>query len=326
MQASQAKESTVNLPRAIVRRSAAIQARIDARNKPPEPKAEPADPTAPAPADPTAATPADPTPPAPEPQPVDPRENDPAYWRQRFNVTAGVLRTEREQRKGENEGFHQRISELEGQIRTLQTSAPSPAADTAIDVTQFFTPEQIEQFGEEQCKAMAKAAIASAKAAVNEAIEKEVKPLREAQTRKAAETEAERKQSFVDRLTELVPNYQEIDVDPAWLSWLAQEDESSGEERQGILTRHIAAQNAAKVARMFEAFLKTRKPRPQPPVVGSGTGAGPSGDPPPPASPNAAKPPTDVEVRDFYKRAALGRVKDAERIEFEARMKLRTSR
>ena len=45
----------------------------------------------------------------------------------------------------------------------------------------------------------------------------------------------------------------------------------------------------------------------------------------PPASQGLAAP-TGDEVKDFYKRSALGKVKDSERVEFEARLKLRTPR
>ena len=323
MQASQAKDSTVTLPRAVLRRSAAIEARIAARS---EPKTEPADPNAP-PVDPSAqaAIPSEPAPPAEPAAPAaDPRENDPAYWRQRFNVTAGVLNAERNQRKGDATEFNRKLTELQEQVRTLQAAATP--SETKLDLGQFFTPEQIEQFGEEQCEAMAKAANASAQAAVKQAIEAEVKPLREAQERTKTQTIEDQKQAFTDKLAELVPNYAEIDVAEDWLAWLAQEDEATGLERQGILNSHIASLNAVKVAKVFTDFLKTKAPKPVPPVVGKGNGAGPSGDAPP-VVPAALKAPTDAEVKAFYKRAAImqGRMPESERLEFEARMKLRTA-
>lgn len=322
MQASQAKDSPVTLPRAVLRRSAAIDARIAARN---ESKPDPTDPNTPpalpnvqavTPSDPPALPLAEATAPA-----VDPRENDPAYWRQRFNVTAGVLKTERDARKAEAAETNRKLTELQEQVRILQASAP--LIETKMDLTRFFTPAQIEQFGEEQCEAMAKAANASAQAAVQQAIEAEVKPLREQQERTRTQTVEDRKQAFTDKLTELVPNYAEIDTDPAWLAWLAQDDEATGLERQAILNTHINALNAPKVAKVFTDFLKSKAPRQSPPVVGKGNGAGPSGDAPP-VSTAAAKAPTDAEVKDFFKRATLGKVKDTERVEFEARMKLRT--
>ena len=326
MQASQARDSNVNLPRAIVRRSAAIQARIDAQR---EPKTDPADPNAP-PADPSAASATPSDPPAPPVEPAapaaDPRENDPAYWRQRFNVTAGVLKAERTAHQGKIDELTRKMTEMQEQVRTLQVAAPT--SESKLDAKQFFTPEQIEQFGEEQCEAMATAAMKSAQAAVQQAIEAEVKPLREQREREKAQTIEERKQAFTDKLGELVPGYAEIDTDPAWLAWLAQEDEASGLERQAILNQHINTLNAVKVAKVFQDYLKSKAPapRPTPPVVGKGNGAGPSGDAPPEPPASSLKAPSDAEVKDFFKRSALGRVKDTERVEFEARLKLRNGR
>ena len=318
MQASQAIESNTVLPRAIVRRSQAIQERIAAR----EPKPESADPEA-TPAEPIAqaATPVEPPAPPAEPAApaVDPRESDPLYWKQRFTVTSGLLAAERRERQGETAALNQRMTELQEQLRTLQANKPVPT----VDVAQFFTPEQIEQFGEEQCMAMARAAQTAAQAATREAIEAEVRPMREAQAQTAAQTAAEAKREFVDKLAELVPDYAAIDASDEWKAWLAQEDEASGMDRGEILDKHVKLRNPQRTARMFDDFRKSRQlQQPQPPVVGRGDGAGPTGEAP--ATPAAGlRPPTDLEVREYYKRAGLGKVKDSERVEFEARLKLR---
>ena len=320
MQASQAVESNTVLPRAIVRRSQAIAERIKARESKPEsadPEATPAEPIA------QAATTVEPpaTPVEPAAPAADPRESDPAYWKQRFLVTNGLLTAERRERQGETAALNQRMTELQEQLRTLQ--ADKPAAP--IDVSQFFTAEQIEQFGEEQCVAMARAATKSAQTAVQQAIEAEVKPIREAQQRTAEQTVAEAKRVFVDELARLVPDYSVIDASDDWKAWLAQEDEATGLDRGEILDKHVRLRNPQRVARLFEDFRKSRPQPLQPPVVGRGEGAGPTGEALP--VPQAGlKPPTDAEVREYYKRAGLGKVKDSERVEFEARLKLRATR
>ena len=82
MQASPAKNET-RLPRAVLKRSAAIEERIKARSEPETP-----DPALPTPA--SSADPANPNrrkTPAP---PADPRRTAPACWKQRFDATAGV--------------------------------------------------------------------------------------------------------------------------------------------------------------------------------------------------------------------------------------------
>jgi hypothetical protein len=321
MQASTAKNET-RLPRAVLRRSQAIEERLKAQR---EPNADPVDPAPPV--DPSAVItdPVDPapqpTPPAPPPPVADPRESDPAYWKQRFKVTEGVLRHERLERQTEAEGLNQRLTELQEQVRTLQASKPAAKPD----IGKFFTPEQVEQLGEDQCEAIVAMAEKTVAAQVKDAIDAEIKPLKERQESEREQDLKARKVAFTDKLGELVPDYTEIDVDEGWLAWLAQDDDTTGWQRQAILDRHIQALNAPKVAKMFEAYRLTLPKTPAPPVAPHGKAAGPSGDPP--AQPSRAlTPASDAEVRDFHKRAALGKVKAAERVEFEARMKLRTGR
>jgi hypothetical protein len=318
MQASQATNET-RLPRAVLKRSAAIEDRIKART---EPKTDPADPNAP-PAEPSAqaATTGDPTPP-PQP-PADPRESDPAYWKQRFNVTAGVLNKERGERRAEQEGFNRRLTELQEQVRTLQANA-TPPADASIDLGQFFTAEQVQALGEDECRTMAATALKAAQTTVRSAIDAEIKPLRDRQAADAAQAVTDRKTQFVDKLAELVPDYAEIDAADEWKAWLAQDDEHSQLQRQELLDRHVGALDATKVAKMFQSYKASKAP-PAPPVAPRGTGNAPSGELPAPAA-EMARPLTAAEKRDFYKRSALGKVKDPERKEFEARLKLHAGR
>lgn len=322
MQASQATNET-RLPRAILKRSAAIEERIRART---EPESHPADPNAP-PALPSAeaANPADPNPaPTPPTPPVDPRKSDPAYWEHRFNVTSGVLRAEREARQLEVEGFNQRLSELQDQISALQASAPA----AAVDLSQYLTQEQIETLGEDEAKAVAAAAVNAARATVQSAIEKEIKPLRDQRATEQADDAAARKQKFVADLRKAVPDFEIIDVMPEWVDedtgWLAEEDETTGVQRQVLLDRYVKKGDVARAAAMFNAFKATRQV-PQPPIAPNGSGAGSGGDPLPVPG-KGLKPLTPGEIKAFYTRSALGKVKDAERAEFEARRKLTPGR
>jgi len=309
MQASQAKNET-RLPRAVLKVSEALKAHIDARN---EPKTDPVDPNAP-PAQPSAEA----TPPADPNPPADPRATDPAYWKQRFEVTAGVLKAEREGRKTDALAFQQRITELGEQLRSAQaTVQPS---NTAVDLGQFFTPEQINLLGEDEATAIAKAALGTAQKAVKEAIDAEIKPLKEATKAAAEQTALERKTAFQDKLTEVSPNWAAIDQEQGWLAWLAEENEQ-GVERQTLLDAHVKKGDATRVGAMFNAYLKSKE-LPVPPVTPNGSGAGPGGEPPPKPNPEGLTKPTAAETKDFYKRAALRKVTDQERAAFEARLKL----
>lgn len=333
MQQAPGASNDTQLPRAVLRRSEAINARIKARNEARQPEsAVPAAPTV----DPTSA-PNDPTPPgsvaappatppaSPEP-PADPRENDPVYWRHRYKTVEGVLRVERQQRQDEQDRHHQEVTQLQEQIRSLQAQQPAPAPD----LTKLFTPEQIEKFGADQLATVATAAQKAARDEAQALIQAAVKPLQEERKARTEQTEADRQAAYLGKLAELVPNYAEIDASDEWKLWLAQVDDDTEEQRQETLMRYHRAMNARQVAKIFKRFEQESAPAPvpAPPVTPHG-GAVADGANAPRAASAALTVPTEAEVRDFYKRCATkkpgqnGYVTDAERKTFEKRLELK---
>lgn len=284
---------------------------VEARNKPGAPDAEgqpsaAAAPAAPSPTEPPSGTPAT----AP-----DQRENDPEYLRHRLNVTQGLLKAAERRHSEEMQAKDRTIEELRTRVSSLEANAKP----SEIDLSVMFTPEQIEQFGEDQCRAMAGAAIKAAREQAQTLIDAHVKPMQERSKAEAQRAKDTKEAAFWADLARLVPNYEQINVDQKWLAWLTEEDEATGFVRQDILDRHSSALNAAGVAKMFKAFEASLPKAAEPPVAPAArsVGAGAPALPPGPAKGY----PTREEIRDFYKRAAIGRVKDAERFEFEARLK-----
>lgn len=330
-------QNGVQLPRAVLRRSAAIEQRIAdmkaaAGTPPPNPETPPAvtDPQATkTPETPPAS--ATPTPPAPPAPPVDPHENDAGYWKHRFLTTEGVLRTTKathEQRMSEAD---QRINELQEQLRTLQANAPA----APLDVTKAFTPEEIEKYGIDQCRAVLRGAQAAADEQLKTLIAAEIQPLKDAAKKREDEAKQRQKddaaaefEQFKARIRDAYPAFDVTDVSPGWIEWLKGIDDATGLERNEILQAHAGKRNVTAIVKMFRVYEQATKPA-APPVAPHGGAGDATGGGPAPAAPNqvaALTPPTDAEVRDFYKRAAQGRVKPEERVEFEAREKLRYSR
>ncbi|MEY2653602.1 MAG: hypothetical protein RLZZ524_630, partial [Pseudomonadota bacterium] len=319
-----------HLPRAVRAQMQRVNDRLAARSavgseQPPTPAPNPApDGGAPAPTasatndDPPRADlapPADPASTAPSAA-ADPRENDPVYWKQRFKVTEGMLQS----RSAEVRALGHQITELQEQIATLKAQSAA-AAPSKPDLSAFFTPEQINNFGETQCEAMASAAMTAARQQAQALIEAEVKPIRDRAQQSAKQADDDAEAAFWAKLAELEPEYEDINARPEWLAWLAQPDETTGLVRQDILDRHRHARNAAGVAKVFQAFKGTHK-RPTPPVSAPRS-AGPAEAPPPAPAAAAKGYPTREEIREHYKRAATGKVTQAERDEFEARLRLK---
>lgn len=322
MSASTAQNET-RLPRAVLRISEAVQARIDARDAQRGTKPDPVDPNAPTAQ--TTTPPADLTPGSQVPE--DPRESNPVYWKQRFLSTEGRLKAEVAGRRADAEAHHQQVSELTEQIRNLQASAPAPKTDLG----ELLTPEQVETLGEEQAQVVVETVMKAARKQVDTAIAAAIQPLKDRETRQQATDMEARKRKFVDELLELVPDYPEIDVQPGWLAWLEQEDPATGYVRQELMDGHIARANAPAVAKFFKAYQATLPRTPAPPVAAAGSGAGPSGEAQPNPNMGLTKPTAD-EIKAYYKRCSTirkgqpGYVTDQERAEFEKRLKLSASR
>lgn len=315
MTTATSQQDTTRLPRAVRAQMERVQQLLEPKNPAPAADAPPTTESSAAPAPVTTEEPGAPAP-APAPAAADPRENDPAYWRQRFNVTQGMLRRQQEQHRDELAERDREIDQLRERVKTLEAGAPN--TEQQIDLSQFFDPEQIDRFGEDQCRAMANTAMKAARTAAQQLIDAEVKPIKARADQDAQRSEKEAEARFWEDLAEKFPNYEAVNASQEWLDWLADRDPTTKLVRQDVLNAHRRKRDAEGVAAMFQAF-EQGKQRPQPPVAPP-RAAG--------AAPNDAQPrntpaqgyPSPSEIKDFYKRAALGKVTDKERVAFEARL------
>lgn len=316
----QASASETNLPRAVratVERVRSLQAaRADLNPNPTDPA--PTEPTVPN-AETTPVT-------APNESRGDPRHADPRYWESRYHAEVGIHKATRTRHAEQMGEMNQRIAELQEQLRAAQASAPPPK----IDLGKFFTPDQIERFGEDQCEAMARASLAAADQRVKDAVAAEVEPLKQQQTHRARAAADDELNQFKSKLTELEPDWETTDKTPAWLDWLEEIDPETELQYGSLVDHHAKARNATAVAKLMRKFKQlTHRQVPTPPVTPAGSGAAPHVDTPPPGTPEQPSGLTPLrpgEATAFYTRSALGKVSDEERRIFEARLKLGSSR
>ena len=71
-----------------------------------------------------------------------------------------------------------------------------------------------------------------------------------------------REQMFWSRMGELVPNWEAMNGDPAFLSWLAEFDPMVGQTRKYLIDQAQQQLNADRAAAFFRAFAATRPPPP----------------------------------------------------------------
>lgn len=304
------------LPRAVQRQVARTNEIVEAERKRREPGTDPVA---------TSTTTVEPAAPPVEPQPPTPatsdtRRNDPAYWERRIATLTGFWNKDRQTYVQEIEGLHQRVVELEEENATLKARPSAPSS--SIDLGKYFTPEQVERIGEEEAMSIAIAAEKAAQTAADAAFDRmkaSMKPAQERQQRDADREAAQKQRDFVAALEAEIPDIQELNKTQGWLDWLVQADGDSAFTRQETIDRHQDALDVPAVIKMVKAYRKTLEV-PAPPIA-------PASDTTRTETPitqlaAAGKHPSTAEIREFYKRAALNKVTDAERVEFEARLKL----
>jgi len=215
------------------------------------------------------------------------------------------------------------ITELREKVRQLEAKG-SGSDDAEPELALFFKPEEIERFGEDQCKSMAKAAITAARQQAKQMFDTEVKPLQEAAMKRTERALQEQTDAFFEKLAEAVPDWEAINDGDDWKYWLAETDPGSGLVRQQILNTHHKALKAAPVAAMFLAF-KQSKARPKPPVAPPRSAAGGGQNDANADNTPAAGYPSRDEIREHYRKAKLGKVSEKERLAFEARLRSKPS-
>jgi len=309
-------DSNAGLPRAV---RAQINRVRELESQPKDPPAEMTPSSEPAPIVNQEVLPpqSDSAPPLEAPKPADPRHSDPAYWQQRFSVTQGMLEKERRERIQDQAEFDEKLNELRAQLRESQQPAqPVVAQQAAINLEQFFTPEQIDRYGQDELETMAQVAIRAGRETAQQAINEAMQPIREREEREQQTRESQAQAGFQDALAEAVPDYEAIDAMQSWRDWLAGVDDRTGLVRQEILTANVRRRNAAGVAAVFNAFKAEQAPAAEPPIAPQG-GGGPADQTPPSNSARKASY-SPAEIRDYYKRASIGKVSDQERLSFES--------
>lgn len=257
-------------------------------------------PSDPPPSDPPPADP--PVPPQPtNDSPTPPVSGQDDNWEHRFKVLQGKYNAEIPRLAGENKDLKAKLTELEASLESLKNK-PEP----------LVKPEEIEEYGEgliDVARRIAREELASKDAEIN-SLKAKIDSLSNVTTKKV---EAD----FFTSLTSMVPDWEQVNQDPKFLSWLDEVDELTGESRQTLLSRAEQSRDAARTAKFFNAFKKTSSTW----AANSANALDQQVAPPTNKAPNA--PPakkvwTRAEVSDFYARMRRGDISDADAVAIEA--------
>lgn len=171
------------------------------------------------------------------------------YWRHRFNVEAGRLRTATDENRTLKETLRtreQRIAELE------QSAGQSAGSLTAQEVTNL--DKLKDEYGPDLIDAIQQMIQSSQPktGASDERLEKVEQRLQ----REEQERQDDLKARFWQEFTARVPNFREINADQGFLTWLSGIDSFSGVPRQQLLEDAQNKLDAGRLAGIFEAYSK----------------------------------------------------------------------
>lgn len=231
-------------------------------------------------------------------QPPAPQDD----WEHRFKVLQGKYNSEVPRFAQENKDLKSRLEALESEMTQLKATPPEPLVKQ----------EEIDEYGEgliDVARRIAQEELAKKQTEID-ALKAQINQISTATTNTA-------KNDFFKSLSAIVPEWEQINADPAFLSWLDEFDELAGETRQALLSRAEQARDAARVGKFFTSYKKTSSSW----AANSQSALEQQVVPPTskaPDTPPSKKVWTRAEISEFYDRVRKGAVSDADAIAIEA--------
>jgi len=188
-------------------------------------------------------------------QPPAPTEES---FEQKYKTLQGKYNAEVVPLRRQAQESDRRLNELAQQLRGLteaKTAAPTTPAPA--------DPKDVETFGADMLEMVSRLASSKAQEVVAEVVRR-LDALEGKVTGVTEQTAASLEQQFYTLLGKLVPDWQAINVDDRWLSWLGQVDEVYGVPRQKALDHAFSALDAQRVSNVFKAFVATLPVAPKP--------------------------------------------------------------
>lgn len=240
----------MNLPRAVIeaeRKAEEALQRLQQARQPQQPEAGEAPPTEPNAEIAPTVTPSEPAVQAPAAtQPTPPAEGD-EKWEARFKTLSGKYNAEVPR-------LHAAIKERDSKLNSLTEEVEALKARLDSPQEKLVKPEEVAEFGEPLVDLIRRAAREEVQGK-----DGEIANLKRQLEQLTGATTANVEVNFYDRLAMQVPEWQTINDDPEFHTWLGEVDELTGAQRQDILSQAEEKRDADRVARFFKAFRKVQQ-------------------------------------------------------------------
>ncbi len=259
------------LPKSVARQAAEadrIVRNINGANEPPLPPADPTDDLPASDPPPAAAAPVAAAPPPVPPvadRPIDPAPSN--EWEQRYHVLQGKYNAEVPALQSQLQNSLTAMGNMGRELDTLKAQvARVQAAPPALE--RKVTDQDVQTWGPDMLDVIRRGAAEEAQKMVapilteNEQLRNTVAQLQGRTDQFAQTQEQTRTAQFWTRLGELVPDWQALNKDQGFLTWLGQFDTMLGDTRQNMVDVAQKALNADRVAAFFTAYRATLAPPP----------------------------------------------------------------
>lgn len=210
-----------------------------------------------------------PEPAAPTESQAQPTQPQPDVWEHKYKTLQGLFNRE-------VPGLQNQVKDLRTQLETAVArlnEAADAKAKPSEPAAPVADPRDVENFGSDLVEMVQRTAERLFGRAASELqgqaarIEQRLAQLEQALQGTHETVALTAEQSFFDRLTKMVPDWEQINANDAFLAWLAEVDPVYGHPRQEALNAAQRSMNADRAAAVFKAFAATQPSAPKPNAV-----------------------------------------------------------
>lgn len=232
-------------------------------------------------------------------------------WEHKYRVLQGKYNAEVPRLHDELRAKSQELEYLRGKLELLEQVVTKQLAKEEQQQPQ--TDETIENFKETfpDIYAGVERLIKQYMDSVSKVVEEKVKPVEE-KTKQVSQS------AFVAQLTQLAPNWATLNTDQRFLDWLQEKERFSGMTKHELLMMAYNRGDVQAVANFFNTF-EAEMANEKPTQSTQSTIAPPVGKPRTVSTVgrSSGKIYTESEIKDFYKKVALGRISQSEKERIE---------
>ena len=247
---------------------------------------------------------------------------DDSKWEQKYHSLKGHFDAEVPRLHQQNRELNARVEQLVAEVAKLQMQPPAPAPKAKPLVTD----EDREAFGGDLVDLIDRAAeakVADFRDKLAQAYDK-IGSLEQQLGSVSKQTSQATETSFENRMTQLVPNWSEINVDSRFFAWLAEVDPVYGVARNAALQAAYGARDAERCATIFRAFANTiappQKPAPRNELQRQVAPARSRATSAPTAPDDSQRIYSQAEIAEFFEGWRRGQIPEADAVAFEQKI------